>query len=124
MGMSLTATLSPDAHLIWTKSQIMQICRALGRAPLPPSHIKQRHLLYGAHSKISHTHCLMALSPQAIREVDSLLEGISKQIGNLPLTFPKAGATRPPRGHRPQHPLNLGGLRRGGDPLLDADPQR
>ncbi len=33
----------------------------------------------------------MALSPQAIQEVDSLLEGISKQIWNLPIAFPKAG---------------------------------
>ena len=33
----------------------------------------------------------MALSPQAIREVDSLLEGISRQIWTLPLAFPKAG---------------------------------
>ena len=33
----------------------------------------------------------MALSPQAIREVDSVLEGISKQIWNLPPTFPKTG---------------------------------
>ncbi len=48
-------------------------------------------LLYGAHSKILHTHCLMALSPQAIREVDSVLEGISRQIWNQPPTFPKAG---------------------------------
>ena len=57
----------------------MQIGRALGRAPLPP-HIRQRLLLYGAHSKISHTHFLKALSRQAIREVDSVLEGISKRI--------------------------------------------
>jgi len=33
----------------------------------------------------------MALSPEAIREVDSLLEGISKQIWNLHPAFPKAG---------------------------------
>ena len=33
----------------------------------------------------------MALSPQAIREVNSALEGISKKIWNLPTTFPKAG---------------------------------
>ena len=32
----------------------------------------------------------MALSPQAIREVDYVLEGISRQIWNLPPTFPKA----------------------------------
>ena len=68
----------------------MQIGRALGRTPLLP-YIKQRLLLYGAHSKISHTHCLMSLSPQAIREVDSVLEGISRQIKILPPTFPKVG---------------------------------
>jgi len=33
----------------------------------------------------------MALSPQAIHEINSLLEGISRQIWNLPLAFPKAG---------------------------------
>jgi hypothetical protein len=33
----------------------------------------------------------MALSPQAIRELDSMLEGISRQIWSLPPTFPKAG---------------------------------
>ena len=80
LGTSLTASLSPKAHLSWTKSQIGQIGRALGRTPLPLLHIKQRLLLYGANSKTSYTHCLMALSPQDIREVDSLLEGISKQI--------------------------------------------
>ena len=33
----------------------------------------------------------MALSPQATREVDTVMESISKQIWNLPSTFPKAG---------------------------------
>jgi len=33
----------------------------------------------------------MALSPQAIRELDSVLEGIYRHIWNLPPTFPKAG---------------------------------
>ncbi len=33
----------------------------------------------------------MALYPQAIREVDSVLEGISRQIWNLPPTFTKVG---------------------------------
>ncbi len=68
----------------------MRIDRVLGRTPLPP-HIKQRLLLYGAHSKISYTHFLMALSPQAIREVDSVLDGIFRQIWSLPPTFPKDG---------------------------------
>jgi hypothetical protein len=90
LGTSLAASLSPKAHLLWTKSQIDQIGQALGRTPLPP-HIKQRLLLYGANSKITHTHCLMAPSPQAIQEVDSLIEGISKQIWNLPIFFPRAG---------------------------------
>ena len=58
--------------------------------PLPP-HIKQRLLMHGANSKLAHTHCLMALSPQAIQEVDSILEGISRKIWNLLPTFPKAG---------------------------------
>jgi len=93
--MSLKASLPPEAHLLWTKSQIMQIDRALGRTPLPPTppptHIKQRMFLYGVHSKISHTHCIMAISPHVIREVDSVLEGISRKIWNLPPIFPKAG---------------------------------
>ena len=33
----------------------------------------------------------MDLSPQSIREVDSMLEGISRQIWNLLQTSPKAG---------------------------------
>ena len=33
---SLTTSLSPEAHPFWTKSQIMQIGRAIGRTPLPP----------------------------------------------------------------------------------------
>jgi hypothetical protein len=33
----------------------------------------------------------MALSPQAIHEVDSLIEEISRQIWNLPISFPQAG---------------------------------
>ena len=33
----------------------------------------------------------MALSPQTIREEDSVLEDISMQIWNLPTTFPKVG---------------------------------
>ena len=35
IGTSLTASLSPGAHPLWTKSQIIQISRALGRTPLP-----------------------------------------------------------------------------------------
>jgi hypothetical protein len=100
----------------------MQVARALGRTR---PHIKQRLLLYGAHSKISHTHCLVALSPQAIREVELVLEGMSRQIWNLNPTFSKSEL------HvlmedlaRPQYPLRMGGLLRGGYRLLDSDPQR
>ena len=57
--------------------------------PIPP-HIKHR-LLYGAHLKITHTHCLIALSPPAIKAVDAVLETISKEIWNLPASFPKPG---------------------------------
>jgi hypothetical protein len=92
MGTSLTVSLSPEAPLLYTKSQIMQIGRALGRTFLPPQ-IKQRLLLYGAHSKISHTHRLMALSPQAIRGVDSMLEGISRQSGTYPQPSLRPGYT-------------------------------
>jgi hypothetical protein len=55
-----------------------------------PPHIKQRLLLYGAHSKITHTHCLLALSPSAMMEVDLVAEKISRKIWNLPAYFPKA----------------------------------
>ena len=57
MGTTLTASLYTDAYLRWRKFQIETICKAANRAPLP-SHIKQRLLLYGAHSKINHTHPL------------------------------------------------------------------
>ena len=90
MGTYLTASLSPEAHLHWTRSQLTLIGKALKNAPLPP-HIKQRLLLHGAHSKITRTHCLMALPPTAIKEVDSVLERISKEIWNLPASFPKVG---------------------------------
>ncbi len=72
LGTSLTASLSPEAHLHWTKSQLILIGDALRNTPSPP-HIKQRLLLYGAHSKILHTHCLMALSPTAIQAVDTVI---------------------------------------------------
>jgi len=73
LGISLTVSLCLDAHLRWTKEQVNQIGKALARAPLPP-HIKRHLLLYGAHSKIAHTNCLMTLSPDAMKAVDSLLE--------------------------------------------------
>ena len=79
LGTALTASLCPDAHLRWTKLHLELICKAVKRAPLP-AHIKQRLLVYGAHSKINHTHCLMALSPIAMSEVDSVLEGAARQI--------------------------------------------
>ncbi len=88
--MSLTAPLSPAAHLHWTKTQLTLIGKALRNTLLPP-HIKQRLLLYGAHSKITHTRCLVALSPPSIRAVDAVLESIYREIWNLPTSFPKAG---------------------------------
>jgi hypothetical protein len=50
LGTSLAASLCPDAHLQWTKEQMKKIGKALARAPLPHN-IKQRLLLYEAHSK-------------------------------------------------------------------------
>ncbi len=52
-------------------------------------------MVYGAHSKINHTYCLMALSPIAMSEVDSVLEGAARQIWQLPTNFPKAGLHAP-----------------------------
>jgi hypothetical protein len=75
--MSLTASLSPEAHLHWTKTQLTLIGKAMRHTPIPP-HIKQRLLVYGAHSKITHTHCLMALSPPSIKAWDAVLESITK----------------------------------------------
>jgi hypothetical protein len=100
MGTALTASLCPDAHLRWTKRQLEIIYKAVNQAPLP-SHIKQRLLLYGAHSKINHTHYLMALSPTEMAEVDSILEGTSRKIWHLPNTFPRAGL------HAPSEELRL-----------------
>jgi hypothetical protein len=37
----------------------------------------------------------MALSPTAIAEVDSILEGTSRKIWHLPNTFPRAGLHAP-----------------------------
>ena len=96
MGTALTASLCPGAHLKWTKSKLELICKAVNQAPLPP-HIKQRLLLYGEHSKINHTHCLMALMPKALGEVASILEGTSRKSG----TFPRAGL------HAPSEELGL-----------------
>ena len=90
MGTALTASLSSDAHLKWTKSQLELICKAVKQVPLPP-HIKQHRWLYGAHSKINHTHCFMALSPKAMGEIDSIIEGTSRKIWNLPNTFSRTG---------------------------------
>ncbi len=94
LGTTLAASLCPDAHLRWTKLQLKLICKAVKRAPLP-AHIKQRLLVYGAHSKINHTHCLMALSPTTMTEVDSVLEGAARHIRRLPTNFPKAGLHAP-----------------------------
>ncbi len=56
-----------------------------------PPHIKQRLLFYGAHSKITHTHCLMALFPTSIKAVDTVVEAKSREIWSLPASFPKVG---------------------------------
>ena len=79
VGTALTASLFPDAHPRWTKRQLELICKVEHQAPLPP-HIKQRTLLYGAHSKINHTHCLVIRSPTAMGEVESIFEGTSRKI--------------------------------------------
>jgi hypothetical protein len=100
LGTVLTASLCPDAHLRWTKRQLENICKAVNRAPLP-SHIRQLLLLYGADSKINHTHCLMALSRTAMAEVYSILEGTSRKNWHLPNTFPRAGL------HAPSEELGL-----------------
>jgi hypothetical protein len=94
LGTSLTASLCPEAHLRWTKEQMRRIGKTLARAPMPP-HIKQRLLLYGAPSKIAHTHCLVALSPQAMKAVDSLIAKLSRKIWGLPTSFPRAGLHAP-----------------------------
>ena len=47
--------------------------------------------MYGAHSKITHTHCLMALPPLVIKAVDAVLEKVSRLIWDLPASFPKTG---------------------------------
>jgi hypothetical protein len=94
LGIALTASLCPDAYLKWTKRQLELIYKAVNQAPLP-SHIRQRLLIYETHSKINHIHCLMALSPTAMGEMDSILEGTSRKIWNLPNTFPRAGLNAP-----------------------------
>jgi hypothetical protein len=38
LGTYATASLSPEAHLLWTETQIMQVGRAQGRNPLAPPH--------------------------------------------------------------------------------------
>jgi len=88
------ASLCPDTHLLRTKEQLRKIGKALAQAPLPP-HIKQRLLLYGAHAKIAQTRCLMSLSPQAMKEVDSFAETLYRNIWGLPPSFPRAGLHAP-----------------------------
>jgi hypothetical protein len=70
------------------------MCVAVNQALLPP-HVKQRLLLCGAHSKINHTLCLMALSPKAMGQVNSILEGATIKIWNLPT--PSRGRAYTPR---------------------------
>jgi len=73
---------------------VRKIGTALARAFLH-SHIKQRLLLYGAHSKIAHTYCLIALSLDAMKAVDSLLEILSRKMWGLPTSFPRIGLLGP-----------------------------
>jgi hypothetical protein len=94
LGTALTASLCPKAHLQWTLGVITTISKAVLNTPLPPN-IKQRLLLYGANSKIMHTHCLMALSPAAITSIDSSLEATCRKIWRLPRGFPRAGLHAP-----------------------------
>jgi len=79
LGTSLTASPSPEAHLHWTNTQLTLIGNELMNTPIPP-HIKHRLLMYVAHSKRKHTQCLMALSPASIKQVDAMIESISRQI--------------------------------------------
>ena len=95
MGTTLTASLCPSAHLRWTKHNLGQIGRTVNIAPLP-SQIKQRRLVYRAHSNINHTRCLVALSLSAMTEVDSIVEGVTGKIWHLPRNFPRAGLHVPP----------------------------
>jgi hypothetical protein len=94
LGTALTASLCPKARLKWTLEVLATISKTVLTTPLPPN-IKQRLLLYGANSKIMHTHCLMALSPTAITSIDSLLEAACRKIWRLPKGFPRAGLHAP-----------------------------
>ena len=93
-GTALTASLNPQAQLTWIKTILNDICKAVIRAPLPPR-VRQQLLLYGAHSKIMHTHCLLALSPLAITQLDSILESACRRIWNLPACFPRTALHAP-----------------------------
>ena len=94
LGTALTASLNPQAQLSWIKAILNEICQAVTRAPLPPK-IRHHLLLYGAHSKIMHTHCLLALSPSAIAQLDSILESACRRIWSLPASFPRASLHAP-----------------------------
>jgi hypothetical protein len=87
LGTALTASLCRNAHLHWIKNQVTLIWGALKHTSLPPN-IRQQLLLYGVLSKVMHIHCLMALSPAAMREVDSILESTATTLWKLPSTFP------------------------------------
>ncbi len=118
---SLAAFLCPDAHLRWTKQQLEIICKAVNRTPLP-SHIKHRLILYGAYSKMNHTHCLMALSLTTMSEVDAILEGTFRKIWHLPNTFPRAGLrTCSARGDRTRYSHSMGEILRICDQILDTN---
>ena len=96
LGTALTASLNPQNQITWIKDKLKEICKAVTKAPLPPR-VKQQLLLYGAHSKIMHTHCLLALAPQTIVQLDAILEGACRQIWNLPSRFPRVAIHAPPQ---------------------------
>jgi hypothetical protein len=89
---TLTASLPPKAHLKWTIKTISSSSKAVLAIPLSPG-IKQRLLIYGANSKIMHTHCLMALSPASITSIDSKLEATCQKSGNYPKVAPEQAYT-------------------------------
>jgi hypothetical protein len=79
LGTTLTASLCPEAHLAWTLDTLANRSKAILSIPLPPG-INTRLLLYEANSRIMHTRCLMALSPNAITSIDSKLKATCRQI--------------------------------------------
>ena len=42
-----------------------------------------------------HTHCLLALAPSALAQIDSLIESACRRIWGLPACFPRTGLHAP-----------------------------